>query len=100
MRNITFNKLSNTAGMFGNSQIGVYENGILKFYLATSEIYDCGIRVFSVPDDIQLVDFMLSHRTDSFEEMIKIIMENYDELLNSYKNTERFIINAILGNGL
>lgn len=98
---ITFAKIEDNTGMYGENQIGVYIDGVLRFFITESE-YTPPIRVFSYPENLQICHFSLKNKEviKTTKEMELVIMDDIASLLEEEKSEQRFFIRPIFTNGL
>lgn len=97
--NITFAKIEDNTGMYGENQIGVYIDGLLRFFITESE-FAAPIRVFSCPENLQMCDFLDGKIVKTTKEMKRVIMDDIASLLDAEKGEQTFFIKPIFTNGL
>lgn len=99
MSNITFNKIENNVKMYGSNQIGVYVDGVLKYYITESD-YAPNSRIFTFPEDKQLGTFINKYKPENFSMMKALVLEHFDELLECEKEHWDYFIKITYVNGL
>ena len=96
---ITFAKIEDNAKMYGSDQVGVYLDGVMRFFITSNGGF-LHARIFTYPDNQQMCGFINKYKPTSVEEMKKLVQAHLGELLETLNDERSYFIKPVYTSGV
>lgn len=96
---ITFAKIEDNAKMYGSDQVGVYLDGVMRFFITSNGGF-LHARIFTYPDNQQMCGFINKYKPSSVEEMKKLVQAHLGELLETLNDERSYFIKSVYTSGV
>ena len=96
---ITFAKIEDNAKMYGSDQVGVYLDGVMRFFITSNGAF-LHARIFTYPDNQQMCGFINKYKPTSVEEMKKLVQAHLGELLETLNDERSYFIKPVYTSGV